>query len=194
MGRSTRGKAPDLPPPAMTSARGAGRVGGASTSSGTSGGDKSSAPLSSKNWTVRPVVSKRQSLPATIVPEHETDLPAMWSTSKWGDVRRGRADPSDGRRQRLPVTGTAGAARADPGDDILRRLADKEAELKKKLAAFADFNNTERDLLQRAFATVSREQGGVPGLCTRNEFMEVWDRLGTKAHPGARQCLLREIR
>ena len=183
MGRSTRGKAPDLPPPAMTSARGVGRVGGASTSSGTSGGDKSSAPLSSKNWTVRPVVSKRQSLPATIVPEHETDLPAMWSTSKWGDVRRGRADPSDGRRQRLPVTGTAGAARANPGDDILRRLADKEAELKKKLAAFADFNNTERDLLQRAFATVSREQGGVPGLCTRNEFMEVWDRLGTRLTP-----------
>ena len=35
------------------------------------------------------------------------------------------------------------------------------------------------DLLKQAFQVVSREMGGVPGLCSRGEFMEVWDRLGT---------------
>ena len=173
----------------MTSARGVGRVGGASTSSGTSGGDKSSAPLSSKNWTVRPVVSKRQSLPATIVPEHETDLPAMWSTSKWATCAAAAPTRATAGDSGSPSR-HGGRCASDPGDDILRRLADKEAELKKKLAAFADFNNTERDLLQRAFATVFEQ--GAPAVHA-NEFMEVGS-ARHEAHPGARQCLLREIR
>ena len=63
------------------------------------------------------------------------------------------------------------------------QVAGKEDELKKKLAAYASFNQTERDLLQSAFGSVSRERGGVEGLCTRAEFMEVFSRLGVRMSP-----------
>ena len=200
MGQSTRGKSPTLPPPAMTSTRspppgGSSRVGGASTSSGAT--RKSSradaAPLGSANpprsaTRTGSAPTKRESLPPTLVPEHDQDLPALWSTSKWGDVRRGRADPVDGKRRRPPVSrvagaGSSGARGGNPNDDIAHRLAEKENELKKKLSAFASFNQSERDLLKQAFAVVSRERGGVPGLCARDEFAEVFDRLGTRLSP-----------
>ena len=126
------------------------------------------------------MVKKRDSLPATRIPDHEQDLPALWSTSAWGDVRRGSADPIDGKRFR-PAVGANDNARDK--DVVARELAAKEAELKKKLAAFASFNQTERDLLKQAFEVVSREMGGVSGLCSRGEFMEVWDRLGTRLTP-----------
>ena len=178
MGMSTRGRtSSNLPPPAASSGRAP--ASGAS-SSGTGAASGRGAPLSSKNWTVRPVVKKRDSLPATRIPDHEQDLPALWSTSAWGDVRRGRADPIDGKRFR-PAVGANDNARDK--DVVARELAAKEAELKKKLAAFASFNQTERDLLKQAFEVVSREMGGVSGLCSRGEFMEVWDRLGTRLTP-----------
>ena len=88
----------------------------------------------------------------------------------------------DGKRRRPPVSrvagaGSSGARGGNPNDDIAHRLAEKENELKKKLSAFASFNQSERDLLKQAFAVVSRERGGVPGLCARDEFAEVFDRL-----------------
>ena len=52
-----------------------------------------------------------------------------------------------------------------------------------KLAAFASFNQTEKDLLQTAFARVGEEHGGIPGLATRGEFMDVFDRLGVRLTP-----------
>ena len=115
-------------------------------------GSMGTKPLSSKNWTYRPVVSKRDSLPTTQLPDEPGDLPPMWSTSKWGDVRRSKAaDTSTGKRARVK----SGPGGSGPSD-IMIQVAGKEDELKKKLAAYASFNQTERDLLQSAFGAVSR--------------------------------------
>ena len=175
MGMSTKGRASsNLPPPAASGVTGASASGTSHTASHRSG-----PPLSSKNWTVRPVVTKRDTLPSTHNPEHEQDLPALWSVSKWGDVRRQKVDPTDGKRARVETNKISSAERKA----IARELHAKETELKKKLAAYASFNQSERDLLRQAFAQISVEQQGVVGLCSRSEFAEVWDRLGTRLTP-----------
>lgn len=86
-------------------------------------------------------------------------------------------DPVDGKRARTSLSTNVSSA---DRETISKELQAKELELKKKLAAYASFNQSERDLLKKAFNVVSSEQQGVPGLCSRNEFAEVWDRLGTK--------------
>ena len=175
-GQSTRRPGSTLPPPASAkSMSGTKRLGASAGAAGSMG----TKPLSSKNWTYRPVVSKRDSLPTTQLPDEPGDLPPMWSTSKWGDVRRSKAaDTSTGKRARVK----SGPGGSGPSD-IMIQVAGKEDELKKKLAAYASFNQTERDLLQSAFGAVSRERGGVEGLCTRAEFMEVFSRLGARLSP-----------
>lgn len=83
------------------------------------------------------------------------EVPALWSTSLWGDVRR----TSSGALPKRPRSGGGGGMTAGglgPGD-IMHDVVAKETELKRKLAAFASFNQTERDLLQTAFVRVGQE-------------------------------------
>jgi len=82
-------------------------------------------------------------------------VPALWSTSLWGDVRR----TASGGLPKRPRSGGGGGMTAGglgPGD-IMHDVVAKETELKRKLAAFASFNQTERDLLQTAFVRVGQE-------------------------------------
>jgi hypothetical protein len=146
----------------------------------------------SKNWQYRPVVSKRETLPPTQMPAaDEGDVPALWSTNVWGDVRRGRTSAAAAtaaaaaavKRPRSGGSSITVGAGLGPGDDVMTAVAGKESEIKKKLAAFASFNQTERDLLQTAFARVGQEHGGIPGLATRSEFTNVFDRLGVRLSP-----------
>ena len=179
------------------SARGPSNGGGGGLGGGLGGGQ----PLSSKNWQYRPVATKREGLPATQMPDRadEADVPPLWSTNVWGDVRRGRTSGGGGgggaagKRPRsgggggssitLGASSSRGGGGLGPGDDVMTAVAAKESELKKKLTAFASFNQTERDLLQTAFARVGQEHGGVPGLATRGEFSDVFDRLGVRLSP-----------
>ena len=109
MGMSTRGRtSSDLPPPAASAGRAP--ASGAS-SSGTGAASGRGAPLSSKNWTVRPVVKKRDSLPATRIPEHEAGPPRAVVHECVG--RRAPRPRGPHRRKAVPARGWRGADARD---------------------------------------------------------------------------------
>ena len=157
-----------------------------SRGAGGSGGAGGGGQLASKNWQFRSVVKGRESLPATKFPRGEQDdLHALWSSNVWGDVRRQSNDPesSEAKRQkRSSALGTAQRAMEPPV--MSHDVAKKEEQLRRKLAAYATFNRGEKELLSQAFARVCNDHGGVPGLASRPEFVDVWwGGVRCKLHP-----------
>ena len=133
-GESTRRRT-DLPPP--TGAQTARPLGGVSAALGGGGGGGGGGANSSKNWQFRSVVSKRETLPPTVLPEPQgPEVPALWSTNVWGDVRRPNPGAEGGAGSSKRPKGGGGSTITRGGisevGDIMHDIAAKESELRTK--------------------------------------------------------------